>query len=85
MQLTASTNTTGKVPDVEVMENGKKVDNVNVYAGRINQFENDPKPVVMLAIDTSDSMTGKIDAALAAARQLVSQARPGDRIGREHR
>lgn len=81
MQLTASTNTTGKVPDVEVMENGKKVDNVNVYAGRINQFENDPKPVVMLAIDTSDSMTGKIDAALAAARQLVSQARPGDRIG----
>ncbi len=70
------------LPSIRINENGRRVSNVSTYAGKIGQFESDPRTVIMLAIDASDSMQGaKFTNAIQAARALIDQARDGDRIG----
>lgn len=71
-----------QLPSFEIDENGKHITNINAYTGKLGRYESNPKPVIMLALDTSDSMRPpKIDNAKQAALRLIDQARPGDRIG----
>jgi tight adherence protein B len=70
------------IPRVSIFENGKNVSGARAYNGPIGSYEDNPKPVLMLAIDASESMSPpKIDYAKAAALQLIDQAQKGDRIG----
>lgn len=60
--------------DIEVTENGTQVDEVRLASGAVS--------TIVLAIDTSESMHGAaIRRAMAAARELVRQRDPEQRIG----
>lgn len=74
--------TSDQLPAMTISENGTSVSNVSAYAGKIGQFESNPRTVIMLAIDASDSMKGsKFTNAIAAAGALIDQAHRSDRIG----
>ncbi|MCW2956846.1 MAG: putative type secretion system integral rane subunit [Thermoleophilia bacterium] len=72
----------GKTPDLTFFEDGQRIDGANFYRGNIGTFEDERHADLMLVLDASFSMQGgRIDDAVAAAKELIAQARPEDRIG----
>lgn len=72
----------GNAPSLVFSENGRRLTGVSVYRGQMGRYEDRSHANVMLVLDTSLSMRGdRIVDAIAAGKELVAQAAPGDRIG----
>ncbi|MCW2973452.1 MAG: von Willebrand factor, type, partial [Thermoleophilia bacterium] len=72
----------GEEQKLSFYENGARLSGVSIYRGELGRYEDRASTDLMLVLDTSLSMRGtRIVKAQAAARRLISQANPTDRIG----
>ncbi|MCW2961428.1 MAG: type secretion system protein [Thermoleophilia bacterium] len=72
----------GNTPKLTFFEDGEEISNVSLYRGNLGMFEDKRSADVMIVLDASFSMKGqRIADAVAAAKTLIRQASPEDRIG----
>jgi tight adherence protein B len=73
----------GEAPDLTFFEGRTELTGVSIYNGEIGNYEDARSTDVMLVLDTSLSMGmgTRMDDAVAASKELLDRARPGDRIG----
>lgn len=74
---------TGKDPSLTYFEGDEPLTGVSLYRGPLGSYEDAARTDLMLVMDTSLSMGQgtRFDDAVAAARSMLSHARPGDHIG----